>query len=495
MAGYALLVGPDGSGKSTITDGIALQASQAGVQVRTAHYRPGVIAGRPAGANVTTRPHERTERGFLASIGKLVLLAADALLGYFFVWRKDRRRGLLLVERGWWDMAVDPHRYRLHPRMTGLVYAIGLVLPRADIVILLAGDGQAIDARKTEIGAREVARQVMSWRRLAPRAGRRVVMIDTVKVGRAEAIDQAWRAVGECGDKRAMAYRRVPLTPKRLDLSAAGRSRPAARLYRPFHPVRRILHPLCFELAGHGLGRAAAPPLDLDGLCRFLGFSYDGVVIMQSSRPGRWVVGLCVSGALSRVIKIGQLNDAPLCNEAQFLTALQDGDAGGVSVPRLLAASEWQDHFVVATSALPRSARRTTLEDALGLCTTMVMGSSGVPAVVHGDFAPWNVIALSHGPVVLDWENARFARAPMFDLAHFVITRAALVGRTTPDRALQQLCGNGSAGQRHLEQVGEYPDSAPGFVLGYLDSAPILGDRVMAFRDRVRKLVNTRVGR
>jgi hypothetical protein len=78
MAGYALLVGPDGSGKSTITDGIALRANQAGVQVRTADYRPGLIAGRPPGANVTTRPHEQTERGFLASVGKLVLLAADA---------------------------------------------------------------------------------------------------------------------------------------------------------------------------------------------------------------------------------------------------------------------------------------------------------------------------------------------------------------------------------------------------------------------------------
>ena len=495
MAGYALLVGPDGSGKTTITDGIVRRARRAGVPVRTAHYRPGVIAGRPAGANVTTRPHGRTGRGFLASIGKLVLLAADALLGYLFVWRKDRRRGLLLVERGWWDMAVDPQRYRLHPRMTGLVCAIGLVLPRADIVILLSGDSQAIDARKTEIGSREVARQVMSWRRLAPRAGRRVLTIDTVKVGRAEAIDRVWRAVGECGDIRAMAYRRVPLTPKRLDLSAAGRSGPASRLYRPFHPVRRILYPLSFELARHGLGLAAAPPLDLDGLCRFLGFSYDGVVIMRSSRPGRWVVGLCESGALSRVIKIGQLDDAPLSNEAQFLTALQDGDAGGVSVPRLLAASRWQDHFVVATSALRRAVRRPTLEDALGLCTSMVMGSSGLPAVVHGDFAPWNVVALSRGPVVLDWENARFERAPMFDLAHFVITRAALVGRTTPERALQQLCGDGSAGQRHLEDVGEDPDSAPEFVLRYLDGAPTLGDKVMAFRDRVRLLVNTRVGR
>jgi hypothetical protein len=118
MVGYALSVGPDGSGKTTITDGIVLQAHQAGVHVRTAHYGPGVIAGRPPGTNVTTRPHERTDRGFLASVGKLVLLAADTLLGYFFVWRKDRNRGLLLVERGWWDTAVDPQRYRLHPHDT-----------------------------------------------------------------------------------------------------------------------------------------------------------------------------------------------------------------------------------------------------------------------------------------------------------------------------------------------------------------------------------------
>jgi hypothetical protein len=79
--------------------------------------------------------------------------------------------------------------------MTRLVKVIGLVPPGADLVILLVGDGQAIDARKTEIGAREVARQVTSWHRLAPRAGRRVLTIDTVKVRPAEAIDQVWRAV------------------------------------------------------------------------------------------------------------------------------------------------------------------------------------------------------------------------------------------------------------------------------------------------------------
>lgn len=491
MAGYALLVGPDGSGKSTITDGIVLRSAQAGIPVQTAHYRPGVIAGRPAGANVTTRPHDRTQRGFVASIGKLVLLAADAVVGYFLVWRTARRRGLLLVERGWWDMAADPQRYRLHPRMTGLVYAIGLVLPRADIVLVLAGDGQAIDARKTEIGAAEVARQVMCWRRLAPRAGRRVVMIDTVKFGRNEAVDQAWRALGDCGDVRPMTYRRVPLTPKRLGLSAAGRSRPAARLYQPFHPIRRMLHPLTFELARHGVGLSTTPPFDLDGLCRFLEFAYDGVVIMRSSRPGRWVVGLCLSGALSRVLKIGQLDDAALSNEAKFLAALKEGVAGTMSVPRLLATKEWQGHFVVATSGLSRSPRRTTVEDALSVCTAMVLGSSAGPAVVHGDFAPWNVVVLSDGPVVLDWENARFERAPMFDLAHFLITRAALIGRSTPEHVVRQLCGSGSVGVRHLQEVGERPDSAPRFLLRYLDGAPTRGDKVMAFRERVRKVVNS----
>jgi hypothetical protein len=83
----------------------------------------------------------------------------------------------------------------------------------------------------------------------------------------------------------------------------------------------------------------------------------------------------------------------------------------------------------------------------------------------------------------------------MFDLVHFVITRAALVGRTTPERALQQLCGRGSAGQRHLQDVGEDPDSAAEFVLRYLDGAPILGEKVMTFRKCVQLLVNTRGGR
>lgn len=489
MGVYALLVGPDGSGKTTITDGILLRARQAGVPVRAAHYRPGVVGGRRPGANVTTQPHERIRRGFCASVGKLVLLTADFLLGYVFVWRKYRSRGLLLVERGWWDMAVDPHRYRLHPGLTWLVKTIGRVLPRADIVILLTGDGRAIDARKTEIGSNEVVRQLTTWSRVAPEAGRRVLTVDTVKVGKADAIEQVWRAlnVDPPGELR---FWHVPLTPERLNLAAAGRSRPASRLYVPFHPVRRLVHPFCFELAHQGFTRAASPPVDLDDLCRFLDFRYDGAVVMRSSRPGRWIIGLCESGALSKVIKIGHSDDVPLFNEADFLITLQDSGRGNITVPRLLAASRWQGYFVVATSALPRAARRPTLKDALTLCTSMVTGSSNRPALVHGDFTPWNVIALSHGPVVLDWENARFERVPMFDLAHYIITGSALVGRASPEAAVRQLCHEGSAGLRHLHDLGEDQGAAHEFVIRYLDTAPTLGTKVTAFRARVRALIS-----
>ncbi|MDP9220265.1 MAG: hypothetical protein M3P23_06965 [Actinomycetota bacterium] len=192
---YAVLVGPDGAGKSTVSRGLVERARTEGIPVTTAHYRPGFLAGRSAGSTETTAPHVQQRRGMAAGIAKLLLLTADGLLGYLFLWRGPRRSGLLIVERGWWDMAVDPRRYRLHPRLTGLVEILGRLLPRADIAVLLSGDAQTMDRRKTEIGAQEVERQVNSWQRLARHAGRRVVTVDTTAGTPDETVHCVWKAL------------------------------------------------------------------------------------------------------------------------------------------------------------------------------------------------------------------------------------------------------------------------------------------------------------
>ncbi|MDP9220266.1 MAG: hypothetical protein M3P23_06970, partial [Actinomycetota bacterium] len=276
-----------------------------------------------------------------------------------------------------------------------------------------------------------------------------------------------------------------------MQIYCAGRSRPAARIYVPFHLTARLLYPVSYTLARVGLARPVPAPLDLGAMCDYLGFSFDGVA-MQSSRPDRWVAGLCEQGALTRVLKIGRTGDPSLTNEARLLGELQVTLRGRLWVPQLLWSGNWRSHFVLATEAVPPAARRASLQDAVDLCNAMVGPVDDGNAIVHGDLAPWNVVRLDSHPVVLDWESARFARLPMFDLAHFVITGAALLGRTSAREAVEHLCGEDSPGQRHLEAVGEQRDRAAEFVLRYLDEAPPLGTKVMRFRDQVRGTLRAR---
>ena len=54
------------------------------------------------------------------------------------------------------------------------------------------------------------------------------------------------------------------------------------------------------------------------------------------------------------------------------------------------------------------------------------------PALVHGDFVPWNLVPRRSGVAAYDWEDALEEGAPFWDLWHFAIQSAALLGRWSP---------------------------------------------------------------
>lgn len=194
--GRIVIVGPDGTGKSTLVDRLTERASEGGIPVRRGHWRPGLIrphAGRQRGP--VRDPHERRARGPLSTIVRLVLFTIDQVLGLLGPWRRASRHGLLIVERGWFDMAVDPRRYRLPAWASHLVLGVGRALPRAGLTVLLTGDPSILHARTGEIGTTETARQLERWRELAPRTARRVVEIDTTRNDPSTVADTAWMAL------------------------------------------------------------------------------------------------------------------------------------------------------------------------------------------------------------------------------------------------------------------------------------------------------------
>jgi len=63
------------------------------------------------------------------------------------------------------------------------------------------------------------------------------------------------------------------------------------------------------------------------------------------------------------------------------------------------------------------------------------------PAIVHGDFAPWNIKVPLHGEVwnVLDWERGDLTGVPGWDWFHYVIQSGILVHKKTPRQLLQKI--------------------------------------------------------
>jgi len=190
-AGRVLTVaGPDGTGKSTLCDAL-IDGVLRDREVLRVHHRFGVLPARGGDRTAATEPHR--EEPYPAPIAalKAVALFADFWLGWLLRARPFvRRGGWVLLERGWWDLAVDPRRYRLRPGGR-LVRALGRLLPQADVLLVLEGAPAMLRARKQELPEAELERQVRAWHEVVPSGVRRVhldtsVSLDEV-VRRAEA--------------------------------------------------------------------------------------------------------------------------------------------------------------------------------------------------------------------------------------------------------------------------------------------------------------------
>ncbi len=172
---WVAFLGPDGVGKSTVIAEAEKRLAPLFRKTKRGHFRPGLF-GKPRHASVATDPHGRPPYGALFSLLKLGHLADDYLLGYPIRVRPHLvRSGLLLYDRCYHDILVDPRRYRYGGPLA-LARAAGGMLPRPDVFVFLDAPEDVLLSRKRELPREELRRQRKAYAALAERLKPSVVV-------------------------------------------------------------------------------------------------------------------------------------------------------------------------------------------------------------------------------------------------------------------------------------------------------------------------------
>jgi hypothetical protein len=430
------------------------------------------------------------------SLGLLGYYWLDFLLGGWLRQRPIRRRGgLVVVERGWWDVGIDGRRYRLSVPAAA-VTALGGLLPRPDLAVVLHGDPRAVALRKGELVTAEVARQNALWH--ATRAGREQVVLDAAEPEEAM-LGRAVAAVRAALARRRERWATLPT----FDDRAAG---PEPRWWLP-RDSRRVLreglllyHPVTTKglavrqaarlVAGAGLGRllphCEEPPAELrraietpvrDALER-VGLEPPDDLVFAAARCNRRgkFVAVCFDGdgrpaALAKIALRDEAR-ASLAREAANLVRLRRYLPAPLEAPAILAQG---DGFLLFAVERWRPRARplpmpTEVARALGELFSQGDSSLG-PA--HGDTVPWNLLRTRTGWLLVDWEHATEAAPPFHDVFHYLVHSFATLGRPRGEEILDGLVGKGWIGaaiRAYAEGAGVPADSAPKLLARYLES-------------------------
>ncbi len=158
---WAAAVGPDGSGKTTLLQ--HLRENLEGTvfpRVVLFHWRPSLLpslsqlfTGEDSGSREENikNPHGAKPAGPLSSLFRLLYYSMDFLLGYFFrVRRKLYQGNLVLFDRYFHDLMVDPERSRISIPWI-LPGIIARLLPHPQIIFYLGTDPEVVYKRKGEL--------------------------------------------------------------------------------------------------------------------------------------------------------------------------------------------------------------------------------------------------------------------------------------------------------------------------------------------------------
>ena len=447
--GYTVIVvGPDGVGKSTLAERLPDICAGPFRRSMHLHWRPGVLPSlaRLSGSEERepTDPQGLQPRGPLLSNAALVYYWADFLIGSWIRVAPTRMRsGLVVMERGWWDIAMDATRYRMHVPAQ-FVRLLGHLLPRPDLVLVLNAPAGVVSERKRELAPEEIQRQTDAWRAALPSR------IDRAEIDTSASIDDvATRARDEIFTRlSSRAVRRLgagwtAIPPSQRWLFPRGPRAASAAALSIYQPVtargragwgaaRLAARAGAFRLLPH----SDAPPARVrEAIAQFVPRGAT-LAATRANHPRRHVVAIVDQyGRTSAIAKVADDDEgrARLRAEAESLERLAPCITPPVTAPRVIAHEDgvlvlepvaWRPRPV--PSMLPIDVAR-----ACGLLYRRTASADGSRGAAHGDLAPWNVLRTETGWTLVDWEDASEDAPPFTDVLHYLVQAHALLRRPT----------------------------------------------------------------
>lgn len=169
---FVVLIGPDGCGKSTISDGLRQHMQRAFRSTWRFHWRPKLLPKlRNSKRSDQTQgtvpdsapPTEKSKYSGFVSLARYIYYWLDFVAGYWLIIYPRKARSTLIVgERYFPDILVHPERYGFSvPKW--IVRATGAMVPKPDLLIFLTGDPQSIHNRKPELPVDVIADQLRKY--------------------------------------------------------------------------------------------------------------------------------------------------------------------------------------------------------------------------------------------------------------------------------------------------------------------------------------------
>lgn len=483
-----VIVGPDGAGKTTLADALEARLETSGPVVR-AHLSPPVLPRRSGSAGPVTEPHAAPAHRGPVALAKLLYLFLDFLLAWRFTIPRLLRHGSwVIVERGWWDLVIDPRRYRLLPGR--LARQLGRLIPEPDLTVLLDGPPAILFARKPELPLEEIGRQIQMARTVLPPSARVIHLDASLPV--ADLVESVMKRLetrlersGESRPSDQRAWVHLPPKPLRSRIIIPRTPRRAATAgLRTYHPVTRfgyVASALARPLAALGAAALLPPgnrPAELGLLDEILPPS--STYAVRATRQPTRSTAVCLGPdgkwlALAK-LAIDDPGQARLEHEASMARALSPHLRPPLSSPAIVAQGDGYLLFEPVIWRARWSAWRLPEEVAWAMGSLYRAGVTGDDGrgFAHGDFAPWNLLRTGDGWALIDWADGRLDALPFRDVFHYIVQASVLLGRPRTRELLAALLGAGPTARpfaAYADGAGLAISSARDFLPDYLQTS------------------------